>query len=153
MKIFIAADHRGFQLKNNLRDWLIKEGYDVTDNGAKKYDPDDDYPDFALAAAKAVAHQPAESLAILICGSGIGMAVAANKVNNIRAALVNDPMTATSGRSDDNINAIALSADQTSLSSAKEILSSVLNTPFSTAARHLRRINKISQFEKNHAAG
>lgn len=146
MKIFLAADHRGLKLKEQIKEWLASTGHTVTDLGPDKLDPQDDYPDFGLAAAQRVANNPGDSLGILLCGSGIGMAIAANKVPEVRAALVLNPEMTAAGRRDDNINVIALAADWTTFAQAKEIIAAAFNTPFSQEPRYQRRLNKINQF-------
>lgn len=144
MKIFLGADHRGFALKNELAAWLKGEGYTVEDLGAAEYVADDDYPDYGFAVGKAVAESPRERRGIVVCGSGVGIAVAANKVPGIRAALMHDPAIAAASRNDDDTNVLALGADYLNLETAKEVAMRWLATPFSGEARHQRRINKLA---------
>src|SRR6266705_1818794 len=101
MKIYLGADHNGYELKNFVRDHLAKTGYDVEDVGAKSLDPDDDYPRFAYAAATGVLGGDAD-LGVLVCGTGQGMAMAANRVHGIRAALAWDVESAQAARHDEN---------------------------------------------------
>jgi len=147
MQIFIGADHRGFELKNILRDWLRREGHEVVDLGAEEYNKDDDYPDFGIRVAQAVADDPGDSFGITICGSGVGMAVVADKVKGVRAGMIHDPEIARASRRDDDINVLALGADYIDSDMAKEVISAWLDTDFSGEERHVRRIGKISGYE------
>jgi len=152
MDIYLAADHRGFELKNQLAAWLKDEGHTVTDVGAREYTDDDDYPDYGLAAAQAVAEAPAERRGIAICGSGVGMAVAANKVPGVRAALMHDPAIAAASRTDDDTNVLALGSDYISLDDAKAVVTAWLATSFSGAERHQRRLQAIARYENERSS-
>lgn len=145
--IYLAADHRGFQLKEELKKFLQEEGYEVDDVGAFKYDKGDDYPDFAYAAALKVAEDPENNRGILLCGSGMGMDVVANKVRGVRATVAYSREAAAHARTNDNINVITLAADVIGLEAAKEYVRIFLNTPFSGAKRHARRLQKIKNIE------
>jgi len=147
MDIYIAADHNGFEIKNNLVAWLTAEGHSVTDMGPTTYDKDDDYPDFGIKVARAVAEDPARRYGVLLCGSGVGMAVAANKVKGIRASLIHDPAIVEAAQRDDDINVLALGADYISLERAKKVINKWLTTKFSGEERHVRRIGKIARIE------
>jgi ribose 5-phosphate isomerase B len=147
MLIYIGADHRGFKLKESLKVYLKESGYEVVDVGNNKYDENDDYPDFASAAARKVSLDPENSRGILICGSGVGMDVAANKYKNIRSALVTTPDQAAISRHDDNANVLSLAADFLTESEAKKILTVWLQTDFSEEERHRRRLEKIEKIE------
>lgn len=147
MDIFLAADHKGYSLKSELAAWLRGEGYHIEDLGAKTYNKDDDYPDFAALVAKAVADDPENRYGIVICGSGVGMAVTANKIPGIRAALIHDPRIAVVAREDDGMNVLALGSSFIDLTTAKEVISALLKTRFSEQERHVRRIKKISSYE------
>lgn len=148
MIIYIAADHRGFKLKEYLKKFLKKKNYWVVDTGNIQYDPDDDYPDFASAAAKKVSEDPYNSRGILICGSGVGMDVTANKYKNVRSALVANPAQAKASRQDDNTNILTLASDFLTLTAAKKIFSAWIAAPFSKAPRHQRRLKKIAKLER-----
>lgn len=148
MIVFIGADHRGFPMKEGLAPWLAEQGIDVRDVGAFEMQEGDDYPDYAKLVAEGVAENPQESRGILLCGSGVGIAVAANKINGIRAANIRDVEIAKAARNDDNINVLALGADYLQLDDAKAIVATFLNTPFSGMDRHEKRIEKISQLER-----
>ncbi len=147
--IYLGADHRGYKLKEALIIYLQELNYAWEDLGAKELNPDDDYPDFALAVAKKVAENPEENKGILICGSGVGVDVVANRMEGIRSALCFDAKQAQMSRNDDNANVLSLSADFISESLAKEIVKIWLETPFSGQERHQKRINKINQIRKN----
>ena len=110
MKIYIGADHRGFELKKELKKFLIEKGYEVEDAGAFKYDKDDDYPDFAEAVAEKVSKDDS-ARGILLCGSGTGMDAAANKVRGVRATLAFSKEITRAARNDDDVNVISLPAD------------------------------------------
>lgn len=146
MELYIGADHRGFAMKEGLSAWLREQGHDVHDMGAADYIDTDDYPDYALPVAQEVGRNP-ETLGILLCGSGAGMATAANKVMGVRAALIHDTEIAKAARHDDNINVLALGADYISIEQAKEVIAIFLATPFSSEERHERRVGKIAELE------
>lgn len=145
--IYLGADHNGWQMKNELRDWLTSAGYEVQDLGPEKSDKADDYPDFGFKVAQAVAEKPGRGLGILLCGSGVGMAVAANKVKGVRAALIHDPRIAQAAVHDDDINVLALGASYIDLATAKEVIKRWLETDYAKEERYERRINKIKQYE------
>jgi ribose 5-phosphate isomerase B len=146
MQIFIGADHGGFKLKNNLVDWLLDQNIKVIDLGAKKLDNQDDYPDFSLKVAKEVANNP-ESFGILICRSGGGASIAANKVKNIRAVNVFDKKSTVHAKEDNDANIMTLGANWCDLEQAKELVTVFLETKFSNLERHIRRIGKIEKYE------
>ncbi len=145
--IYIGADHRGYKLKEALKIYLKELNYAWEDSGAKELIPDDDYPDYTLVVAKKVAENPDENRGILICGSGVGVDIVANKIRNIRSALCFDVKQAQMSRNDDNANVLSLSADFISESLAKEIVKIWLETPFSGLEHHTRRIEKIKEIE------
>ncbi|MDD3998839.1 MAG: RpiB/LacA/LacB family sugar-phosphate isomerase [Candidatus Shapirobacteria bacterium] len=143
--IYIAADHRGFRLKEEIKKLLETELYEFRDLGAFEYDRNDDYPDFAIKIGEKITQENARG--ILICGSGAGASIAANKVKGIRAGLCTSVKQAASARSDDNINLLCLSADWVSLDDNQKITDTFLKTLFSSEERHLRRINQIKDYE------
>ena len=149
MTIFLGADHRGFELKEKMKEWLKDHGYTVEDFGAQKLEPEDDYPDFAIAVAEKVAENPEEHRGILLCGSGHGMDIAANKIKGIRATVVMSAEFAKRAREHNNVNIISLAADWTSPSDAAEIVRTFLETPFSGEERHVRRLRKIGNIENS----
>jgi ribose 5-phosphate isomerase B len=130
MVIYLGADHRGFKLKEALKYYLKEQGYELADLGNAVYDKEDDFPDFAAEVAKKVSLAPEEARGILACGSGIGMAIVANKFRNVRAGLAMSPDQANAGRHDNNINILCLAADFTSEEDAKNIVRVFLATPF-----------------------
>jgi len=147
MEIYLGADHNGFELKNELKHWLEEKGHTVMDMGPKEFDKADDYPDFGYEVAKAVAQAPDKRRGIAVCGSGVGMSVVADKVPGIRAALIHDPDIARAAQRDDDINVLALGSQYISSNKAKEVVEAWLETPFSGAERHVRRIGKIADYE------
>lgn len=147
MLIYIGADHRGFKLKESLKKFLQKKGDKVIDCGNEKYDESDDYPDFAAEVAEKVSENPAVNRGIVLCGSGEGAEIVANKFKGVRAGLVDSKEQAYASRNDDDTNVLALAADYLKEKQAKEILNVWLTTPFSEAERHKRRIGKINSLE------
>ncbi len=143
--IYIGADHRGFRLKEEIKKWLETEHYEYRDLGAIEYDKEDDYPDIAIKIAETVAIEGQKG--ILVCGSGAGASVAANKVRGIRAGLCTSEKQAKAARNDDDINLLCLSADSVSVEDNLKITSVFLATLFSSEERHVRRINKIKDYE------
>lgn len=148
MIIYIGADHRGFQLKETLKDWLEGQGHEVVDCGNTVYDLDDDYPDYTFPVAVQVAADTSTK-GVVICGSGVGVAIAANKVDGIRAASALSEEEVRHGRKHDAINILALSADYTSVDQAKALVDTFLKTPFEAEEqRFIRRFQKIENYEK-----
>ena len=147
MKIGIAADHGGFELKESLRGYLMSAGYEVKDFGAYELNNADDYPDFVIPLAKAVATGDIER-GIAVCGSGVGAAVAANKIAGVRAALINDHFSAHQGVEDDDLNTLCLGGRVTGKMAAQELITAFLNAKFTGEERHRRRLQKIRELEK-----
>jgi len=146
MKVYLASDHAGFDLKEKLFAHLAKLNYDVEDVGDKTLDPQDDYPQFAYAAtAKVLGDKDPDAKAILVCGSGQGMCIAANRVRGIRASLCWDEHSAKETREDNDSNVLCLPSRVLSGDEANQITDTWLKTPFSGAARHLRRIKEIEE--------
>lgn len=148
MIIYIAADHRGFQLKEAMREYVKGFGYEVHDMGNSSYDENDDYPTFAAAVAEKVSADPTNSKGILICGSGVGVDIVANKFGRVRSALSFSTDQASASRADDDTNVLAIPADFVDLDTAKKIVSIWLQTPISTDARYKRRIEEIRAIEQ-----
>ncbi|MBQ9832159.1 MAG: ribose 5-phosphate isomerase B [Clostridia bacterium] len=146
MKIAIASDHGGFEYKEQLIPFLLGLGYEVTDMGCYSSDSID-YSDYAFPLAQAVAEGKVEK-GIVICGTGIGVSICANKVKGVRCALCTDPLMAKLTREHNDSNVLALGGRIIGIELAKEIASVWLSTPFSNDARHIRRIDKISEYEK-----
>lgn len=148
MIIYVGADHQGFQLKEAVKNFLKDRGYQVQDTGDARYDTEDDYPDFASALAMRVGEDYEQSRGVLVCGSGIGMDVVANKFRHIRAALVTSPDQAYDSRNDDDTNVLVLPARYVASDAARKILVTWLETPFSREPRYRRRIEKINKIEE-----
>jgi len=149
MKIFIGADHQGFTLRNELIDMLGRSGYDVVDEGDKQLKPEDDFPQFAARTTRALlASDDPTDKGILICGSGQGMAMAANRFPGIRASLVFDAESAFSSRNDDDSNVLCLPASILKSDRANAIVHTWLTTPFAGAARYQRRIKELDELAK-----
>ncbi len=146
MIVGIAADHGGFELKQFIRSYLETNGYEVIDFGAYKNDPSDDYPDFVIPLAKAVSENKADK-GIAVCGSGVGAAIAANKVKGVRAALIQDHFSSHQGVEDDDMNIICLGGRVTGAMAAKEFIQSFLEAKFTGAERHKRRLQKVQLLE------
>lgn len=144
IKIGIASDHRGYILKGQIIDRLMNK-YDITDCGAYS-EESVDYPDYAFKLGNLVADKDVD-FGIAICGSGIGISIACNKVKGVRCAKVSTPEEAEITRNDNDANIVAFSAS-TSLDNALKIIDKFINTPFSNEERHQRRINKITRYEE-----
>ena len=142
MRIAIGADHGGFPLKEELAGILRQAGHEVEDLGAHQYNSEDDYPDFALAVARAVVDGKARR-GIVVCGSGVGASVAANKVKGARAALCHDTYSAHQGVEHDDLNVLCLGGRIIGIELAKEITEAYLGAEFSGEERHQRRLSKI----------
>lgn len=146
MRIIIGADHGGFELKEKIKDYLTKNGLEYDDVGTHGGNPKDDYPDYAFKVAERVS-KIKNARGILICGTGTGMVVAANKIKGIRAAVAYDVYSAKTSRNDNDINVLCLRGRKFSASKAKKVVAIWLTTEFSNEARHKRRIEKIERFE------
>jgi ribose 5-phosphate isomerase B len=146
MKIAVAADHRGFETKCRLLPYLVQIGHQVEDFGCSEAAASTDYPDFAIPAACAVAEGRCD-IGIFLDGSGIGMSVAANKVCNVRAALVHDEITARLSREHNHCNVLCLGSDLLTEAQIRKIITAFLSTPFGEG-RHARRVEKLKEFEK-----
>jgi ribose 5-phosphate isomerase B len=144
MKIAIASDHAGFELKFKIKNWLESAGYEVIDHGTYESSESVDYPDYALPVAEDVRMRRAER-GVLICGTGIGMCIAANKVKGIRAANVRDLTTARLASAHNSANIITLGSRLIAFELAVELIECWLSTPFEP--RHQKRIEKISSIE------
>ena len=142
--VYVGADHRGFNLKNKITLGLREKGWVVTDL-SKNFDPEDDYPDISIEVAQKVVKEKA--LGILICGSGAGITISANKVDGARAAMAMNKKQARKIREDDDVNILCLSADFISDDDNLEIVTEFLEAIFMTEERFIRRINKIKKYE------
>jgi len=146
MRVGIATDHGGFSLKEDLVARLRAAGYEVVDFGADELRPDDDYPDFVIPLAQAVAAGTVER-GVAVCGSGVGASICANKVPAIRAALIHDHFSAGQGVEDDHMNIICMGGRTIGPYAAWDILEAFLAAEFSQAPRHLRRLAKVASLE------
>jgi len=151
LRVALGADHGGYSLKNELLARLRGQ-YDMSDMGAHKYDPDDDYPDFADAVAKTVASGKAQR-GILVCGSGVGACIAANKVPGVRACLCHDTYSAHQGVEHDDMNVLCLGARVIGIELAAELAIAFLKARFSNEKRHRRRLKKVLAIEKRALGG
>jgi len=147
MKIALAADHGGFDMKEILIARLRNVGHEVTDFGATMPDPSDDYPDFVVPLARAVAAGEVER-GIVICGSGVGASVAANKVNGIRAGLCHDHYSVRQGVEDDDMNVLCLGGRVMGIEVAWDHVVTFISAAFSGADRHRRRLSKVARLEQ-----
>jgi len=146
MKVYIGADHNGFYLRNSLIKYLKKAGYEVIDEGDEKLDPNDDYPQFAQkVVAQILGSNDPDARGILLCGSGQGMCIAANRFKGIRACLGWDNESVRAARNDDNCNVLCLPARVLEKDETNLIVETWLNTPFAAAARFVRRINELDE--------
>lgn len=150
MKIFIASDHRGFHIKEKIKEWLKGWGYNFEDCGAFELREDDDYPDFISKAAKKVSESPVENRAIVLGATGQGEAMLANKYKGVRAAVYcgGSEEMITLSRQHNDANVLSLGADFLSDKEAKKAIELWLKTEFSGEERHKRRIGKIGEVER-----
>jgi ribose 5-phosphate isomerase B len=146
LPVALGADHGGYPLKVELASWLTEKGYAVLDLGATALDPADDYPVFTEAVAQAIVSGQAQR-GILICGSGVGASIAANKVPGIRAGLCHDTYSAHQGVEHDDVNILCLGARVIGIELAKELVAAFLNARFSNDERHCRRLEKVLAIE------
>lgn len=152
--IYLGADHGGYELKEQARQWLDDWGYEYQDLGAFELDPNDDYPDYAIPVAESVAQDETEqSIGVLLCRSAGGVTIAANKVAGARAVAVRSEDEARHAREHNNANIIALSGDWLSPDEAQQVLQNFLETEFTGAERHQRRLTDIAKYEEGEAPG
>lgn len=148
MKIFLGSDHRGYQLKEKIATWLFELKFDFEDLGADHLNPKDDYSKYATEVASLVAKRPG-SRGVLLCGSGVGVEVMANKFDGIRAAIGKSVGQIKAGREDDDMNILVIAADFTPEKEAKAMLISFLETKYKKNVRHERRLDEIEKIEAN----
>lgn len=146
MRVGFATDHAGFELKRELCQGAKAEGYDIVDFGAFRYDAKDDYPDYVFPLAEAIRREEVER-GIALCGSGIGVCIAANKVAGVRAAVAHDALSVRQGVEDDDLNLLCLGSYVVEPQQAINLVSVFLSAQFSGADRYRRRIQKISDVE------
>jgi ribose 5-phosphate isomerase B len=152
MKIAVGCDHAGFPLKDHVVEQIRSAKHQVIDCGALTLVPGDDYPDYALAVAEAVRDGRAER-GVVVCGSGVGVSVAANKIPGIRAAMCHDTFSARQGVEDDSMNVLCLGARVIGPETASEVIRAYLKAEFSGAERHQRRLDKVKKIEADALAG
>lgn len=148
LKIYLGTDHRGFKLKEKIARWLLERGYKFEDLGADYFNPDDDYTVYAQEVASLVVDNK-NSRGILLCGSGVGVDVAANKFDGVRASIGKSQAQVKAGRNDDDMNILVLAADYTSDDEAKKMVKTFLETNFSGKVRFKRRLSDIEKIEAN----
>lgn len=151
MKIYLAADHRGFTLKEALKPWLLASGHEVIDCGNDRLEPEDDYVDFGISIARHLAEDlhhgadPEKTFAIGICGSGVGIAIAANRIRGIRAAQSITAPHIKHARENDHVNTLSLASEFTSEEDAKEIITTFLTTKPIRIEKYVRRARKLDE--------
>ena len=148
MKIAVACDHGGLALKNAVMEWLTENGYEPVNFGTDTF-ASCDYPDFGVKAAEAVAKGEC-AYGIVVCTTGIGISIAANKVKGVRCALCSEPLSAKMTRLHNNANMLALGGGMVGVNLGLEIVKTFLQTPFSEEGKHIRRIDKIGEIEKKY---
>jgi len=146
VRIGIATDHAGFERKEEIIAYLRSAGHEVLDVGAYSLSPGDDYPDFVIPLAKAVASGEVDR-GVAVCGSGVGASVCANKIAGIRAGLVHDHYSARQGVEDDNMNIICMGGRVVGPAVAQDLVDTFLSAKFSGAERHVRRLRKMAALE------
>jgi ribose 5-phosphate isomerase B len=151
MRVGIAADHGGFELKEKLSARLRGAGHEVVDFGASELNPDDDYPDFAIPLGQAVTAGTVER-GVAICGSGVGASVCLNKIRGVRACLIEDHFSARQGVEDDDLNVLCLGGRIEGPELAWDLLQTFLAAKFSQARRHVRRLRKVAALEDQQLA-
>lgn len=152
LRVALGADHGGFSLKTELLPWLQGQGYEVLDFGAYTLDPADDYPDFSEAVAQAVASGEAQR-GIVVCGSGVGACIVANKMTGVRACLCHDTYSARQGVEHDDMNVLCLGARVIEVELARELVTAFLSARFSTEERFRRRLQKLLAIESRAIQG
>ena len=146
-RVAVSADHGGFPIKAELTEWLRAQGHEVVDLGAHELDPLDDYPDFAEAAAQAIVSGQAER-AIVLCGSGVGASIAANKVPGVRAAVAHDVYSAHQGVEHDDMNVLCIGARVVGIEVAKELAEAFLSAEMLEGEKYHRRLQKVFDMEE-----
>ncbi len=148
LKIFLGADHRGYELKEKIATWLFDLNYDFEDLGANHLDSSDDYTKYAADVASIVSKRP-HSKGVLLCGSGVGVEVVANKFDGIRAAIGKNVLQVKAGRRDDDMNVLVIASDFTIEKEAKAMLIAFIETKYEENVRRERRLEEIEKIEAN----
>jgi len=146
--IYIGADHRGFELKGKIAKWLAGRGYEFEDMGAYSYDHDDDYIDFAYKVGEKVHKNAQNSRGIVLCGSGVGVDIMTNRFDQVRCGLGFSEDQVYAARKDDNINVLAIPADNCSEELALKLVEKFMETAFVESDKYLRRLEKLTRLEK-----
>jgi ribose 5-phosphate isomerase B len=146
MRVGIATDHGGFELKQELAEYLRKSGHEVVDLGAHRLNPGDDYPDFVIPLAQAVADGEVER-GVAVCGSGVGASICANKIPGIRAGLVQDHYSAHQGVEHDDMNILCMGGRVVGPEVARDLVDAFLSADFAKEERHVRRLRKVAALE------
>lgn len=146
MTIFLGADHRGFELKSQIKSWLLDNSFQVEDLGAEEFVDNDDFIEYAVSVGEKVASNP-DTKGIVLCGSGAGVEICANKVKNIRCCLGQSREQIAKARQADDINVLAIASDFTDIEMAKDLIEVFLQTDFIRNENHVRRIEKIKNLE------
>lgn len=147
MKVGIATDHGGIELKRQVQEYLVKSGFSVTDFGAYEYDALDDFPDFVIPLARAVAAGEVDR-GIAVCGSGVGASIAANKIKNVRACLITESYSARQGVEHDDLNMICLGGRVIGIALAQDLVDNFLGAEYQGLPRQVRRMGKIAALEE-----
>jgi len=148
MQVYLGADHRGFKLKEKIKKWLEEWDYEVKDMGASEFDLKDDYTLYAEKVGSIVGKEKG-ARGVLLCGSGVGVDVTANKFDGVRASIGKTSEQVKAGRSDDNMNILVIAADYTKEDEAKKMVKAFLETKFEGKARQKRRLSDIEKIEAN----
>jgi ribose 5-phosphate isomerase B len=148
MRISVAADHNGYELKNEISEILKRAGHDVIDIGPHSLDPLDDYPDYAKPLAESVSSGETNR-GIMVCGSGVGASVAANKIKGVRAAVCHDIYSAHQGVEHDNMNVLCLGSRIVGTEVVRELVSAFISAEYTNEERHARRLNKVIEMEND----
>jgi ribose 5-phosphate isomerase B len=146
MRVGIATDHGGFELKEDLKSYLRSAGHNIVDIGARELDPCDDYPDFVIPLAKAVASGMVDR-GVAVCGSGVGASVCANKIPGVRAGLVQDHYSARQGVEHDDMNILCMGGRVVGSLVARDLVDAFLAASFTGEERHIRRLGKVAALE------
>jgi ribose 5-phosphate isomerase B len=152
MKIAISGDHAGLELKNYIRDYINGLGHEAVDHGAFEYDPDDDFPDLAAPVARAVASKEVDR-GIIVCGSGVGASVAANKIPGVRAAMCHDTYSAAQGVQHDDMNVLCMGARIIGVALAEALVDAFLGAEMDKHPRFQRRLDKVIKLEQDGIKG
>ncbi|MCR4329627.1 MAG: RpiB/LacA/LacB family sugar-phosphate isomerase [Candidatus Roizmanbacteria bacterium] len=151
MRIYIAADHRGFSLKNDLVHYLVSKKYDVKDESNKELDIHDDYPDFVFSLSENMTQ--VTDRGIVICGSGVGVSISANRYSHIRCALGFDVTQIKDARQDEDVNVLAIASDFASFELSKSLVDIFLTTQFKNEGKYIRRLEKLNEHSHDDCAG